>query len=233
LSLAPDEYAGFVMVCLKMLSFSASRPTAEKKTLKSDSYSVTPSESISQPAPDVCVGSTKPNNGLGATAFEPVQEPEPEPALESAIEAPVTKAAPEPAVISVDAPGGKDFVSQWPKLAAEMPLSGMAQQCVLQAACLDFSGNELRLVVPTDALAKGPHLDRVKQVLTQRFGAEVKLTISVGEVGPGLSAQWFAQEAEKARLATAVQTLDEDPFVQALIHSFGAQIVPGSIKPVS
>jgi DNA polymerase III subunit gamma/tau len=31
LSLAPDEYAGFVMVCLKMLSFSANRPAAEKK----------------------------------------------------------------------------------------------------------------------------------------------------------------------------------------------------------
>jgi len=235
LSLAPDEYAGFVMVCLKMLSFSASRPTAEKKPLKSDPDSVTPSESISQPAPDVAVESTKPNNGSVATAFETVQEPEPEPEpeLESVLEAPVTKPAPEPAVISVDASGGKDFVSQWPKRAAEMPLSGMAQQCVLQAACLDFSDNELRLVVPTDALAKGPHLDRVKQVLTQSFGAEVKLTISVGEVGPGLSAQWFAQEAEKARLATAVQTLDEDPFVQALIHSFGAQIVPGSIKPVS
>jgi len=31
LSVAPDEYAGFVMVCLKMLSFSVDRVPAEKK----------------------------------------------------------------------------------------------------------------------------------------------------------------------------------------------------------
>ena len=146
---------------------------------------------------------------------------------------PAVQADPEPEVISAVASGVDDFVVQWPLLAAQMPLSGMAQQFVLQAACLGFSGDELRLLVPTDALAKGPHLERVKQVLTQSLGAEVKLTVSVGEVAAGLSAQWFAQEAEKARLVAAVQTLDEDPFVQALIRSFGAQIVPGSVKPVT
>jgi len=146
---------------------------------------------------------------------------------------PSVQAAPEPEAFSAVGSGVDDFVGQWPVLAPQMPLSGMAQQCVLQAACLGFSGDELRLLVPTDALAKGPHLDRVRQVLTQSFGAEVKLTVSVGEVAAGLSAQWFAQEVEKARLAAAVQTLDEDPFVQALIQSFGAQIVPGSIKSVT
>jgi DNA polymerase III subunit gamma/tau len=228
LSLAPDEYAGFVMVCLKMLSFSANRTTAEKKNLKSDAHSASPSTPISQTTPVLPVDSTKPNNGAVATAFESAQEPEP-------VSAPVpaVQAAPEPEAISAVVSGADDFVGQWPLLAAQMPLSGMAQQFVLQAACLGFSGDELRLLVPTDALAKGPHLERVKQVLTQSLGAEVKLTVSVGEVAAGLSAQWFAQEAEKARLVAAVQTLDEDPFVQALIRSFGAQIVPGSVKPVT
>ncbi len=226
LSLAPDEYAGFVMVCLKMLSFSANRPTAEKKTLKSAPNLVIPLEPIRQSAPDVLVQSAKQSNGAGATALESVQEPAPKPA-------PVTKTTLESDGHLAVAADAVDVVGQWPVLAGEMPLSGMAQQCVLQAACLGFSGDELRLVVPTDALAKGPHLERVRQALTHRFGAEVKLTVSVGEVAAGLSAQWFAQEAEKARLAAAVQALDEDPFVQALIHSFGAQIVPGSIKPVT
>jgi DNA polymerase-3 subunit gamma/tau len=230
LSLAPDEYAGFVMVCLKMLSFSANRTTAEKKNLKSDAHSASPSTPISQTAPVLPVESTKPNNGAVATAFESAQEPEPEPV---SAPVPAVQADPEPEVISAVASGVDDFVVQWPLLAAQMPLSGMAQQFVLQAACLGFSGDELRLLVPTDALAKGPHLERVKQVLTQSLGAEVKLTVSVGEVAAGLSAQWFAQEAEKARLVAAVQTLDEDPFVQALIRSFGAQIVPGSVKPVT
>jgi DNA polymerase-3 subunit gamma/tau len=230
LSLAPDEYAGFVMVCLKMLSFSANRPTAEKKTLKSDVNSASPSEAISQTAPVLPVESTKPNNGAVATVFELAQEPE---TVSAPVPLPAVQATPEPEAISAVGSGVDDFIGQWPVLAAKMPLSGMAQQCVLQAACLGFSGDELRLLVPTDALAKGPHLDRVRQVLAQSFGAEVKLTVSVGEVAAGLSAQWFAQEAEKARLAAAVQTLDDDPFVQALIQSFGAQIVSGSIKSVT
>ena len=230
LSLAPDEYAGFVMVCLKMLSFSANRPTAEKKTLKSDVNSASPSEAISQTAPVLPVESTKPNNGAVATVFELAQEPE---TVSAPVPLPAVQATPEPEAISAVGSGVDDFVGHWPVLAAKMPLSGMAQQCVLQAACLGFSGDELRLLVPTDALAKGPHLDRVRQVLAQSFGAEVKLTVSVGEVAAGLSAQWFAQEAEKARLAAAVQTLDDDPFVQALIQSFGAQIVSGSIKSVT
>ena len=230
LSLAPDEYAGFVMVCLKMLSFSANRPTAEKKTLKSDVNSASPSEAISQTAPVLPVESTKPNNGAVATVFELAQEPE---TVSAPVPLPAVQATPEPEAISAVGSGVDDFVGQWPVLAAKMPLSGMAQQCVLQAACLGFSGDELRLLVPTDALAKGPHLDRVRQVLAQSFGAEVKLTVSVGEVAAGLSAQWFAQEAEKARLAAAVQTLNDDPFVQALIQSFGAQIVSGSIKSVT
>ena len=228
LSLAPDEYAGFVMVCLKMLSFSANRPAAEKKTLKSDPNPVSPSEPISQTAPVVPVESVEPNNEAVATAFESAQEPE---SVLAPVPAP--QAVPEPAESLAATAGADDVVGQWPVLAAELPLSGMAQQCVLQAACLGFSNDELRLIVPTDALAKGPHLDRIRQVLAQRFCAEVKLTVIVGEVGAGLSAQWFAEEAEKARLAAAVQTLDEDPFVQALIQSFGAQIVPGSIKPVT
>lgn len=228
LSLAPDEYAGFVMVCLKMLSFSADRPAAEKKTLKSDPNPVSPSEPISQTAPVVPLESVEPNNEAVATAFESAQEPE---SVLAPVPAP--QAVPEPAESLAATAGADDVVGQWPVLAAELPLSGMAQQCVLQAACLGFSNDELRLIVPTDALAKGPHLDRIRQVLAQRYGAEVKLTVIVGEVGAGLSAQWFAEEAEKARLAAAVQTLDEDPFVQALIQSFGAQIVPGSIKPVT
>ena len=47
LSVAPDEYAGFVMVCLKMLSFSVDRVPAEKKSLKSDA--VTPASDAVDP----------------------------------------------------------------------------------------------------------------------------------------------------------------------------------------
>jgi DNA polymerase-3 subunit gamma/tau len=118
-------------------------------------------------------------------------------------------------------------------MAAALPLTGMAQQCVLQSACVFAGADELRFHVPTDSLAKGPHIERVKQVLAQSLGTAVKLTISVGEVPDGMSAHWHAEQDKKALQASAEQTIDQDPFVQSLITSFGAQIVPGSVKPVS
>lgn len=133
----------------------------------------------------------------------------------------------------VAAPEPLDFASRWPTMAAALPLTGMAQQCVLQSACVSATADELRLQVPTDALAKGPHVERVKQVLAQSLGREVKLTISVGEVAEGMSAHWQAEQDQKALQSAAEQTIEQDPFVQSLIAAFGAQIVPGSVKPVS
>lgn len=238
LTLAPDEYAGFVMVCLKMLSFSApaeqlgsaNEALAEKKTLK-------PEQKTDQtPLAEVSAVSAAPLPSEELPTEAPPTEAPP-------TEAPTKEAAPASVAESESgsdfksAPAAplldESFASRWPALAAQLPLTGMAQQCVLQSACLHASADELRLLVPTDALAKGPHLERVKQVLTQSFGAAVKLTISVGEVPAGMSAHWQAEQDQQARQQAAEQTLDRDPFVQSLIASFGAKIVPGSVKPVT
>lgn len=240
LTLAPDEYAGFVMVCLKMLSFSApaeqlesaNEALAEKKTLK-------PEQKTDQtPLAEVSAVSAAqlPSDEL-PTEAPPTEAPPNEAPTKEAAPASVAESELEsgsdfksaPAAPSLD----ENFASRWPALAAQLPLTGMAQQCVLQAACLHASADELRLLVPTDALAKGPHLERVKQVLTQSFGAAVKLTVSVGEVPAGMSAHWQAEQDQQARQQAAEQTLDRDPFVQSLIASFDAKIVPGSVKPVT
>jgi len=236
LSLAPDEYAGFVMVCLKMLSFSANRPEAEKKTLKSDLAPVSPTSSV---IASVSPPATTLAPVVDSTAVEPAAVEVATVEIPAVPTATIETVSVQPSVAqALDEPSaadgfGADFVQHWPALAAELPLTGMAQQCVRQSACLGASADELRLVVPTDSLAQGPHLDRVKQVIAQRFGAAVKLTVTVGDVPEGMSAHWVAEQAEKQRQALAVQTMNQDPFVQSLIQSFDARIVPGSIKPVS
>jgi len=236
LSLAPDEYAGFVMVCLKMLSFSANRPEAEKKTLKSDLAPVSPTSSV---IASVSPPATTLAPVVDSTAVEPAAVEVATVEIPAAPTATIETVSVQPSIAqAIDEPSpadgfGADFVQHWPALAAELPLTGMAQQCVRQSACLGASADELRLVVPTDSLAQGPHLDRVKQVIAQRFGAAVKLTVTVGDVPEGMSAHWVAEQAEKKRQALAVQTMNQDPFVQSLIQSFDARIVPGSIKPVS
>lgn len=248
LTLAPDEYAGFVMVCLKMLSFSApaeqlgsaNEALAEKKTLKPEQKTdQTPLAEVSAvsaaPLPSEELPTEAPPTEAPPTEAPPTEAPPAEAPTKEA--APASVAESESGSDFKSAPAAplldESFASRWPALAAQLPLTGMAQQCVLQSACLHASADELRLLVPTDALAKGPHLERVKQVLTQSFGAAVKLTISVGEVPAGMSAHWQAEQDQQARQQAAEQTLDRDPFVQSLIASFGAKIVPGSVKPVT
>lgn len=197
---APDEYAGFVMVCLKMLSFvdrtdkvkpasPAPVAPAEKKTLNEPA--------VVPVAPVVPVASVAPE---------------------------YPTAAPEHSVLD------QTLAAQWPSLAAQLPLGGMAEQLATQSACHRVDGQTIWLTVPTQALTQGNHVKRLTEVLTQHFGQPVKLEVSVGEIAQGQSAQSIADAHAQARQQQAEQIVRQDPFVNELIQEFGGQVVPGSVR---
>jgi len=314
LSLAPDEYAGFVMVCLKMLAFSGATAdgaaadgttNAEKKSLKpeakvasaaaaSPATPATPAPSLPQAAsirsnpeadptpraePDF-----EPNlESNSDPEFEPGFDPEFDHQLESQSESDLEQqfdsqfgsepglqserhfdSAPKqpapistkPAVItSVMAKTttakttttqstvvqkaqphalvlDDSLLTHWPSVAAQLPVTGMAQQLATQSACLRAKGDEIVLQVSTEALAQGLHVDRLIQVLQEKVGSPVKLTISVGQLLEGSSAQMVADEQARQRQLQAQQTVANDSFVKTLISEFGGQILPGSVKAV-
>ena len=220
MALAPDEYAGFVMVCLKMLSFvepgsaevTHSPPSAEKKSLTPEPHSPTTAE------PRAVSGSN------------PSPDPQPEPSPRK----PVASAPAAPAPVTKDPAGSlkldQAFVQAWPHFAAQLPLTGMAQQLATQSACVSAQGNTLTLQVPTQALTQGGHVKRLAEELTRHCGCEVKLELVVGELEQGSSAQSIADEQARERQLQAEQIVRQDPFVNALIEGFGAQVVPGSIR---
>ena len=225
MALAPDEYAGFVMVCLKMLSFvepgsaevTHSPPSAEKKSLTPESIAPTTA------APAAASGSI--------SAPEPQPEPEPVPEPEHEPSSPDTVVQ----ALVASAPAGslkldQAFVQAWPHFAAQLPLTGMAQQLATQSACVSAQGNTLTLQVPTQALTQGGHVKRLAEELTRHCGCEVKLELVVGELEQGSSAQSIADEQARERQLQAEQIVRQDPFVNALIEGFGAQVVPGSIR---
>ena len=125
------------------------------------------------------------------------------------------------------------LLTQWPSVAAQLPVTGMAQQLATQSACLRAKGDEIVLQVSTEALAQGLHVDRLKQVLQEKVGSPVKLTISVGQLQEGSSAQMVADEKARQRQLQAQETVANDSFVKTLISEFGGQILPGSVKAVS
>jgi len=204
LTLAPDEYAGFVMTCLRMLSLcegqSSSAPIAG------------------------------PVSGGGASA----QSPQVQSVSEASTSVPTSTLAPTPTPAPTPAPAPimLSQPDQWPSFIASLPISGMALQLARQSECISVQPQALSLRVPTQALAQGPHAERLLAVLKQVLGEHVHVSIAVGELVTGVSAHNIDEQAQQVRQLNAEQSVAKDPFVQTLIRDFDAHVIPGSVQPV-
>ncbi|HEX8605369.1 MAG TPA: DNA polymerase III subunit gamma/tau [Pseudoduganella sp.] len=119
----------------------------------------------------------------------------------------------------------------WPLLAAHLPLRGVAQQLACQAELIDctIDGNAavFRLRCPIDTWRTPPNVEKLTAALAERFDRAVRVETELGPV-------WYTTSAEQQAHREACQrqaedTVNGDPFVQALVREFGAFVVPGSI----
>ena len=177
-------------------------------------------------------GATNANRGATSRASDDAPagaDPEPEPAG-SAAAAPAP-AAPPLACVYREADGvAPVFTGEWPALAAELPARGLAQQLAFQSELTEVAGRALHLRVPLRQLADAATTDKLRQALSEHFGAEVQLQVELGQVGT--TAASLAAEAAAARQRAAEQSIADDPLVRELIDEFDAQILPNSIRPV-
>ncbi len=121
----------------------------------------------------------------------------------------------------------------WPQLAADLPASGLARQCLQQSewvGCkIDGATLLVTLRVPIKTFAEASIASKVQQLLEQRFDCPVKIIFEVGQAQRTAHAVASAQHAEKLRDAHAV--IEADPFISDLKSQMGASVVPGSIRP--
>jgi len=264
LAIAPDEYAGFVMACLRMLSLSGAAGGSQQQVVPqavqattapvSAPAASTAPQKITRVAPAVpsskqvtspvtTQSSPKSVTKIESTASErdasfsePEAEPEPElfspddldyspePVFDQADDAQYAQALGKPVSDTIVLP------EPWPGFSSKLPLSGMAAQLARQSECVQVSGRTILLRVATKALTEGAHADRLRAVLTEYFGFVVQVNFEIG-AGQGQSAHAVDQAAQAARQQAAEKSVKVDPFVQALVKDFGAQVVPGSIRP--
>jgi DNA polymerase-3 subunit gamma/tau len=294
LAIAPDEYAGFVMACLRMLSLfaqsgAASQPLAVTPAVASPPVDFTGSasaipavRSLTAPAatPVISAASIPPATSdtpiaqpSSASAVTPPWESEQrhvnetmQPALQdnasgsdeqddseeldpsaqyrqaddmmmrsssSALPPDMDLDIPVEAGFSLATPSLSEIIvlpEPWESFSAKLPLSGLASQLARQSECMQVSGKTLTLRVSTKALTEGPHADRLRTVLSEYFGFAVHLAFEIGAV-QGQSAHTMDLAAQVLRQEQAEQSVQSDPFVQALVRDFGAQVVPGSVRP--
>ncbi|RQQ54419.1 DNA polymerase III subunit gamma/tau [Burkholderia stagnalis] len=135
---------------------------------------------------------------------------------------------PLPPAIALDPIG---FDGEWPALAAQLPLKGVAFQLAFNSELTAVDATTLKLSVPVPQYADAAQVAKLKAALADALGKPVDVAV---EVGPARrTAAALDAAARAARQREAEQEIHADPFVQQLVREFGARIVDGSVRPLA
>ncbi|RDU95359.1 DNA polymerase III subunit gamma/tau [Trinickia dinghuensis] len=133
-----------------------------------------------------------------------------------------------PPPITLDAVG---FSGDWPALAGSLGLTGVAHQLAFNSELTELDGDAFALSVPVPQYADAAQVAKLKAALAEKLGKNIDVRVTVGPARRTAAVLEAAARAERQR--EAEREIGADPFVQSLIREFGANIVPGSVKPVS
>jgi DNA polymerase-3 subunit gamma/tau len=242
LPVAPDPRAGFEMIVLRMVAF---RPAAViddsigPQDIQSVSTAGEGGEVVKKPV-DAPRAETAPAPSVSAPApaSEPEPEAEPEPAplrepsprVEPVAPAPTGKAAKgvDSAVVALDS-----FTPEkWPQVFDQLGLVGQLQFVAAHCVLDGRSGPELSFVLDggNAALFKEAHAQQLEAALGVYFECELKVTIEPGEPAGETPAMRDARRARE-RQQEAVDAIESDRQLQALISHFDAELDRASIAP--
>ena len=249
LGLAPDEYAGLTMVLLRLLAFKTDA-SAEKKTLKTaDPAAVTPAQpapaaefkapvqarAVQAQAVQAASVSTSAADRSTAPAARPAHVEQaspvlaaPAPAHESVV-ATVAQAEPIPPS-EADTSLGEFWYQLVQQLSQAQTIQAMTRELAMQSQLVSKQDTQWVLQAERESLSSAANVERLQTAL-QAHGHAVQLQVQSGAVSDS-PAKRIAQQQQQ-RLQQAEQAVMNHPFVQQLMQSFDAKIVPGSIKPLS
>jgi DNA polymerase-3 subunit gamma/tau len=165
-------------------------------------------------------------------AFRPAAAAQP--ATPGVASAPPVTAPPErrkpPAAATSAEPGVPD---DWAAFVAGLGLEGAARQLAMHTSLVSATPFELRLsVAQANAhLVTEQQKSRLVAAIRERRGEEIKVRIDVLDGARDTLADRSEQQQGEA-LRRARDAIEADPNVRDLADMFGAELVPGSIRPV-
>ena len=204
LYLAPEEFAGFTMTLLRMLSFAPQESIAskmvspQKKEILTDT--VKP-EIISKP------------NELLSNAFE----------IKKKIEA-IDEIKNEEKKETIT------FNGNWRELVDQLKL-GLVKALAQQSELVSFKNNEMILSIADEHkhLLNETYQKKLESSLSEYFNQRIKLVIL--QKGANNSPLKQKQEERSTLMKDTEEAMLQDQFVQSLLTEFNAEIIPSSIKP--
>ena len=227
LGLAPDEFAGFTMTLLRMLSFTPNQ--LQKNVAIPEKLAETPTrrEAVQSNTPPVSAKALLQSVHQEAKKTEaPVLE---QPVIrEENLDVQIEVESTENEKTAVE---GHAFDGNWRKLLSQLKL-GITKPLAEHCELTQFDEHSMSLRVPESKkeLLNKQYQEKLASQISQYFGRKIKLDFNLGSTD-NTPAQQIRQEKAEAQ-ANAELAIRQDTFVQALMHEFDATIIPNSIKPV-
>ena len=232
LHMAPEPRVGFEMTLLRMLVF---RPSA-------DTYAAPAAPGSAQVAPRVsgaaqaraAAGGSAPGSfraGEGSSAKNGSRAGESAEASGSAARSGDMLGSARRA----DAPGAGVEVTpaSWGAILTQLDVAGLSRQLANNCVLIARKGNLVRLgLEPRNNMMRVPGaVDKLTQALSKYFGETVRIEFEAPVAGAETPAQ-VEQRAVVEELDNARQSLESDPAVRALRETFGATLLPDSVRPL-
>ena len=209
LYLAPDEYAGFTMTILRMLSFAPQDLILAKNVTSVKTEPVNSANKIETIA--------KSNDG-SSEAFE----------IKKKIE--VTHETDED-ISDQDIPKEvAPFNGNWRELVDQLKL-GLVKALAQQSELVSFKNNEIILSIADEHkhLLNETYQKKLELSLSEHFAQRIKLVIL--QKGANNSPLKQKQEERSTLMKDTENAILQDQFVKSLLTEFNAEIIPSSIKP--
>ena len=204
LYLAPEEFAGFTMTLLRMLSFVPHESIASK--------------GITPPKKEIPTHIVKPEiiskpNEVLSNAFE----------IKKKIEA----------IDEIKNEETKEilpFNGNWRELVDQLKL-GLVKALAQQSELVSFKNNEMILSIADEHkhLLNETYQKKLESSLSEHFNQRIKLVIL--QKGANNSPLKQKQEERSTLMKDTEEAMLQDQFVQSLLTEFNAEIIPSSIKP--
>ena len=209
LYLAPDEYAGFTMTILRMLSFAPQDTILAKNLTSVKTEPVHNANKIETIA--------KSNDG-SSEAFE----------IKKKIE--VTHETDEDISDQNIPKEVVPFNGNWRELVDQLKL-GLVKALAQQSELVSFKNNEIILSIADEHkhLLNETYQKKLELSLSEHFAQRIKLVIL--QKGANNSPLKQKQEERSTLMKDTENAILQDQFVKSLLTEFNAEIIPSSIKP--
>lgn len=203
INLAPDEYAGFTMTLIRMLTFMLDNQMVDSLPQQAQQDSNNADNKI-----------TPTNNNHFAPEIE-------------------KNLAAQQSPLEEQTPSITAATDDWHDLVKRLKLTGMTKMLAQHSEASVLAADKIELFVPEvhKHLLDKKYQNTIQTALDKYFGKPVNLSFSIGSI-TGMTPVAIQQRENEARQATAIAAIEKDPIVQDLVDSFDAKIIESSIKPI-